>query len=1179
MEALLKIFRDSTESGKIEKSRIPVNIWGVTRSARPLVAEAVRGDSKFSLIVTDDISRAEKLYQDYRFLNKNVYLYPAKDALFYYADVHGNLTSARRLEILKRIAKDEPTVIITTIDGVMDKLPDMVYFRRHAFTLSVGQEIELEDIRSRLIVLGYENVAVVEARGQFSVRGGIIDIYPLTEECPCRVEFFGDEIDSIRYFDVDSQRSIEQSESIEVLPASEYVLSPARIKRGIDAIEAEAEKVTAAFKKNFKTESYARLKSYINHIKDEVMEYNSTSGLDSFVTYFFGTTVSFLDYFPEDTPIIIDEPSRVMERAVGYAKEFAVSMEARLESGYILPGQADVLYSDKETIARLVSRKLYLISDFYRKETDWKEADSLHLESKGIGSYRGDTERLISEIKKWRNDDYKIIIVSPSQTRAKRLADMMMDENVPAFFSANKSRELKPKEVMVTTGVIEEGFRIPEAGLIVISEGEIFGAAKSRKKKFPKKFEGERYGSLDEIGVGDYVVHERHGIGIYKGIEKVRTADGRERDYINIDYAGGGKLFIPVEQLSLIGKYSNKDSRPPKLNKLGGAEWTKTRSRVRSNVDEIADELVQLYAIRNSKKGYRFSEDTLWQKEFEELFPYEETMDQEKAIADTKRDMESDKIMDRLICGDVGFGKTEVAIRAAFKAVQDGKQVAYLVPTTILAEQHYETFVERMKDYPVNIRPLSRFCSAKQAKETINGLKNGSVDIVIGTHRLLSKDVSYKALGLLVVDEEQRFGVKHKETIKQLKNTVDVLTLTATPIPRTLHMSLIGIRDMSILEEPPVDRRPIQTYVMEYDKEIVKEAISRELGRNGQVYYVYNRVDDIERVTLELRALIPGARIEFAHGRMRERELEDIMHAFISKDIDVLVSTTIIETGLDIPNVNTMIIHNADNFGLAQLYQLRGRVGRSDRSAYAFLMYRRDKVIREVAEKRLSAIREFTELGSGYKISMKDLEIRGAGNVLGSSQSGHMEEIGYDLYVKLLNKAIKAKLGEEEEEDFDTSVDIPVDAYIPDEYVRNEYLKLELYKRISHIENADDADDVISEAVDRFGEVPKVTQRLIRVALIRAKAHKAFMTHIRYANGWIQYIIKDGTKVRVDRISRFVKKYKGDMRLITTKESGFSVKTSSLIQENMLQSMEDVIDDIASELIIEEKKTGSETGS
>ena len=1163
MESLRIPIGESSGLRKINDLPAPVNIWGVTRSARSLVAEMVRGNDTFSLIITHDAARAEKLYEDYKFYDRDVYLYPAKDALFYYADVHGNLTSTRRLEILKRIYKNERTVIITTIDGVMDKLPDMIYFKRHAFTLQVGQEIEPREINRRLTMLGYENVAVVERRGQFSVRGGIIDIYPLTEECPARVEFFGDEIDSIRYFDENSQRSIEQCESIEIFPASEYVLSEDRIRRGLDKIDEETERVAGQFKKTFKTECYARLTSYIRHVKEELLEYNSKSGLDNFVSYFFGTTVSFLDYLPENTPVFIDEPARVFESANAYSKEFAISMAARIESGYILPGQAGVLYTAEETLAKLTSGRLYLFSEFYRKETDWNEKSSVCFETKSAYSYKGDVAALIKDIRSWRKDDYRIIIVSPSRTRAKRLADSFMQEEIPAFYSESRKRTLQPREVMITVGNLLEGYVLTSEKTVLISESEIFGKEGGRKKKkLPKKYEGEAYGSISEIGVGDYVVHERHGIGIYKGIEKVKTSDGRIRDYINIDYAGGGRLFIPVEQLSLIGKYSSKDSTPPKLNKLGGDTWNKTRNRVKHHIDDLADELIQLYAARNSKKGYQFSEDTVWQTEFEELFPYEETPDQLHAIEDTKKDMESTKIMDRLICGDVGFGKTEVAIRAAFKAAQDGKQVAYLVPTTILAEQHYQTFAERMKGYPVNVRMLSRFCSTKEKKEILEGLKKGSVDIVIGTHRLLSKDVEYKSLGLLIIDEEQRFGVKHKETIKQLKNTVDVLTLTATPIPRTLHMSLIGIRDMSLLEEPPVDRRPIQTYVMEYDKEIVKEAISRELARGGQVYYVYNRVDDIARVALELRAILPDANIEFAHGKMNGRELEDIMHRFISKEIDVLVSTTIIETGLDIPNVNTIIIHNADNFGLAQLYQLRGRVGRSDRSAYAFLMYRRDKVIKEVAEKRLSAIREFTELGSGYKISMKDLEIRGAGNVLGSSQSGHMEEIGYDLYVKLLNKSIKSKMGEQEEEDFDTSIDIPVDAYIPDEYVRNEFLKLELYKRISRIEKEEDVEEITMEITDRFGEVPKTVERLMEVGLLRAEAHRCLLSQIRFQDGWMNYIIQNPAKMKVEKIDGLMKKYKGRMRIIATKQSGFSVKTSGLIQENILTAIKEFLADL-----------------
>ena len=1173
MEALIKPIRESALADKVKKEGYPAYIWGTTRCVRSPIMEALR-DTPYTLIVTSDGARADKLYQDYKLLDRDVYVYPAKDALFYFADVHGNLTSAKRLEIIKRIYKNERAVIITTIEGLMDKLPDMKYFRKHAFSLRVGEEMSLEEAKRRLLMLGYENVSVVENRGQFSVRGGILDIYPLTEECPCRVEFFGDEVDSIRYFDESTQRSIEQCDSFEILPSTEYVLSDARKRRGINAIESEGEQVVEALRKSMKTEAAHRLKSYINHVKEEVMEYDSTSGLDSLVTYFFGKTVSFLDYLPKETAVFIDEPDKVMERARGHATEFAISMSSRLEGGYILPGQANVIYSNDDIIDRLKNMNTVLFSEFFTTQKDWGVTQAIHFDTKHIFPYKGNISQLVSDIKKWKKEKCKVVIISPSQTRAKRITETLMDEDIISSFTASRTRELQPGEVVTTTGALEEGFQIPEIHLVVIAESEIFGVTHSGKKKrgFTKKYEGEKYRSVDEIGIGDFVVHERHGVGIYRGIEKLKS-EGRERDYIHIDYAGNDKLFIPVEQLDLIGKLADKDSGKRKLNKLGGNDWNKVRSRVKTHVDNMAKELIELYAIRQQKKGFAFSEDTVWQKEFEELFPYEETHDQYQAIQDTKKDMESDKIMDRLICGDVGFGKTEVAIRAAFKAVQDGKQVAYLVPTTILAEQHYETFKERMKGYPIEIRTLSRFCTTKEAKETIEGLKSGKVDIVIGTHRLLSKDVSYKSLGLLIIDEEQRFGVRHKETIKQLKNTVDVLTLTATPIPRTLHMSLIGIRDMSLLEEPPVDRRPIQTYVMEYDAEIVKEAARRELSRGGQVYYVYNRVDDIERITLELRALLPDANIEFAHGRMNERELENIMHAFINKEIDVLVSTTIIETGLDIPNVNTIIIHNADRFGLAQLYQLRGRVGRSDRSAYAFLMYQRDKIIKEVAEKRLSAIREFTELGSGYKISMKDLEIRGAGNVLGSDQSGHMEEIGYDLYVKLLNQAIRTELGEDVEEDFDTSIELPVDAYVPDEYVRNEYLKLELYKRISRIETEDDMADITSEAEDRFGTVPKPTERLMRVALIKTKAHKAFITFIRYRDEHVEYIIKDGTRVDASRIPELIKKYKGAMKLIVTKESGFKVKTSSLVQETMLDNVENVIDDIY-HILIEKSEAG-----
>ena len=1166
MKTFISPVEESGLAARIKGAEKPLYLWGLTRAVRPLIAETVRGDNRFVLIVTHDEARAEKLYKDYRFYDRNTYIYPAKDVLFYYADVHGNVTAGRRLEIIKRIVNNEPTVIITTVDGLMDKLPDLKYIKDRTISFSVGETIDMGAVKQLLIMLGYENVTLVESPGQFSVRGGIIDIFPLTEECPCRVELFGDEVDSIRYFDVESQRSIEEVKSFSIFPATEYVLTKNRIDRGISRIEQDHEKRAKELKESFKTEQYARLNSAVRHLKEDIREFDSKSGIDSLINYFYSVTVSFLDYLPEDTSVFVDDPDRVSERARMYYNEFAASVEGRYDGGYILPGQMDILYDNEKTIAELCLRKPILFSEFYSEPADYSVKSSVQIMTRSIISFNGAVERLRGELEKWRKGNERVVIVVPSTTRAKRLVDNLNEDNIPAFFSAGNNRILQKREIMVTVGNLMEGFEIPDIGFAVLSENDIFSKRNEKRRRLTKKYSGDRLGSLSDISVGDYVVHERHGIGVYKGIEQVEI-DGRKKDYINIEYSDNGKLFIPVEQLSLIGKYSGKDGRTPKLNKLGGQEWNKTRTRVKNQIDSVAEELVTLYAIRQKEKGFAFSEDTVWQKEFEELFPYDETPDQMKAIEDTKHDMESSRIMDRLICGDVGFGKTEVAIRAAFKAVQDGKQVAYLVPTTILAEQHFETFKERMKNYPIEIKMLSRFCTPKEIRKTVADTAAGRVDIVIGTHRLLSKDVTFKSLGLLIIDEEQRFGVKHKELIKQMKKTVDVLTLTATPIPRTLHMSLIGVRDMSLLEEAPVDRRPIQTYVMEYDKEIVREAANRELARNGQIYYVYNRVDDIERIALELRQMLPDVNVEFAHGKMPERELEDVMHRFINKEIDVLVSTTIIETGLDIPNVNTIIIHNADNFGLAQLYQLRGRVGRSGRSAYAFLLYRRDKMIKEVAEKRLSAIREFTELGSGYKISMRDLEIRGAGNILGKTQSGHLGDVGYDFYVKMLNEAIRTKLGEDiKVRDFDTSIDLAVDAYIPDEYVRNEYLKLDMYKRISRIEDEEDADIIIEEAKDRFGEVPKIFQRLIRVAVMKAAAHDIGITDIKYQDGYVQYLFIDNADIIVENIPAFMKKYKNNIRLINAKKSGFAVKTSKLIQDDMLTSIENVIADMRKSL-------------
>ena len=688
---------------------------------------------------------------------------------------------------------------------------------------------------------------------------------------------------------------------------------------------------------------------------------------------------------------------------------------------------------------------------------------------------------------------------------------------------------------------------------------DIFKERKAKKPKKKSQYSGQKINSLSEISVGDYVVHEKYGLGIYRGMEKIES-DGITKDYINIEYKDASNLFVPASQLELIQKYSNLSARKPKLNKLGGTEWEKTKSRVRSQVQIAAQDLVKLYAERQAKEGYAYGKDTVWQKEFEELFPYEETEDQLSAIEDTKRDMESHRIMDRLICGDVGYGKTEVAIRAAFKAVMDSKQVVYLVPTTILAQQHYNSFKERMEHYPVEIAMLSRFCTPKEQKRIFDGLKNGTIDIVIGTHKVLSKNIKYKNLGLLIIDEEQRFGVKQKEKIKQLKKDVDVLALSATPIPRTLHMSLAGIRDMSVLEVPPVDRRAIQTYVMEYNEELVREAIERELGRGGQVYYVYNRVNNIDEVAAGLQRLLPNATVEYAHGQMGERQLETIMSGFINKEIDVLVSTTIIETGLDIPNVNTMIIQDAQLFGLSQLYQLRGRVGRSNRTAYAFLMYRRNSILKEEAEKRLKAIREFTDLGSGFKIAMRDLEIRGAGNLLGAEQSGHMESVGYDLYCKMLNEAVLTMKGEQQEVDtFTTSIDLSIDAYIPETYIKSESEKLSWYKRIATIETQEESEDMIEEMTDRYGDTPAPLIRLMDVALLREEAHQAWLLSIEQKGSKILFTMNPRAKVRVEEIDGFLKQYRNKMKIKPEANPVFVFESTGIPKKDLLAKVREII--------------------
>ena len=1138
MQALLAPLKELAEYNSIKeqlkKGTAPVSLTGCVDSQKLHMIYGLSEGFRIKVIITYSDLKARELFEEYKFYDRNVMLYPAKDLIFFQADIHGNQLVKERVKTLRRLMEQKPVTIVTTYAALMT--PQTLWEReRDVIDVERGGSLQEKELAERLVSFGYEKAYQVEGPGQFSIRGGIIDVFDLTEENPYRIELWGDEVESIRSFDILSQRSIEKLESVSIFPATEFVLDDTRVRNGLRRLEAEAAKQEAFFRREHRPEEAHRIATQVKELKEQLVEFKSQVNLESYIRYFYEDTVTLPEVLVRmaaqgmqgGKPVFfLDEPARLKEQAEAVELEFRESMTNRVEKGYILPGQMDLLYSGEQVAAKLLQGSTAMISTMETRGY-FKAQRHMDVSARNVAPYNNSFEQLVRDLKQFRKNGYRVLLLSGSRTRAERLAEDLRDQELTAVYTENPEREVLTGEVLTYYGHVNRGFEYPLLKFVVLSETDIFGGEK-KKKKAKKLYQGQKIKDFNELKVGDYVVHESHGLGVYRGIEKVEM-ENVVKDYMKIEYRDGGNLYVLATGFDVIQKYASSEAKKPKLNKLGSKEWEKTKTKVRSAVDEVAKDLVELYAVRQQSEGYQFGKDTVWQREFEEMFPFEETEDQLAAIADTKADMESRKIMDRLICGDVGYGKTEIAIRAAFKAVQEGKQVVYLVPTTILAQQHYTTFVQRMKDFPVRVELMSRFRTPAEIKKTIRDLEKGMVDIVIGTHRVLSDDVKFKDLGLLVIDEEQRFGVAHKEKIKKLKENVDVLTLTATPIPRTLHMSLIGIRDMSVLEEAPEDRLPIQTFVCEYNEEMVREAISRELARGGQVYYVYNRVNNIADVTARIQALVPEAEVAFAHGQMKESELERIMFEFIGGEIDVLVSTTIIETGLDISNVNTMIVHDSDNMGLAQLYQLRGRVGRSNRTAYAFLMYKRDKMLKEVAEKRLTAIREFTDLGSGFKIAMRDLEIRGAGNLLGVKQHGHMEAVGYDLYCKMLNEAVQTLKGVKVAQDFPTVIDLDVDAFIPGTYIVNEIQKLDIYKRIAGIENVKERDDMRDELLDRFGEIPKSVDNLLRIALIRVAAHRLFMTEVKGKNERILFTFRADAGVDPAGIPKLLQKYGKDL--------------------------------------------------
>ena len=1115
----------------LRKGEGPVQLSGVSESLKAYIIFKA-GDQKTRLVVSAGESSARALLEDLRFFDRTAVYFPPKDLLFYQADAKSNTIARERLRAIRALLRNEAKTVVTTAQGMMNALVPFSEFEKRFLRFSEGDVIDLQETANLLSRMGYERVARVEEGGTFAIHGGILDIFDLTADLPYRMELYGDEIDTVRTFHASTQLSASRVKSVDIFPASEFVLDEETLNKGLRNLEKEYKKRLEELKESGSYEAAASLQDLYGQIRDAAEDLDLDGILERFLPYFYDKADTLEQYLPEDLMLFLDEPPRILEEAENTAQEFKDSFSNRYEKGLVLQKNERIMRPIRSLKASFDTPRTLALTGLDTRVAVPKVKANYRIDCQSVVSYAGNAEGLFEDLRRYQKLNFRMVLLAAGRTRASRMADDLREKGLRAYFSDETAPD--PGSLLVTYGALHRGFSIPLRKFVLLTENDVFGAAEKKKRRQKSAETGERLRSFKELSSGDYVVHENYGIGIYRGIVNIEQ-DGVSRDYMKISYAGTGVLYIPVTNLDVVQKYASSDSRPPKISRLDSPEWEKTKNRVRNAAREVADELVNLYAARSVEKGFRFGKDTPWQEEFEELFPFEETYDQLHAIQDVKADMESEKIMDRLICGDVGFGKTEVALRAAFKAVMSGKQVAYLVPTTILAKQHFNTFRERMQPFPVNVRMLSRFSSQGEVRDTISGLKDGSVDIVIGTHKLLSKEVSYKDLGLLIIDEEQRFGVGHKEKIKQLRKNVDALTLTATPIPRTLHMSMIGIRDMSLLSEPPEDRKAVQTYVMEYEPEIVREAIRRETNRGGQVYYVYNRAQDIADIAAKIKEMLPDLNVDYIHGRMAKSEIEDRMLSLIDGETDVFVSTTIIETGIDIPNVNTIIIHDSERYGLAQLYQLRGRVGRSSRQAYAFIMYRKDRLPNEEAQKRLEAIRQFTELGSGVRIAKQDLEIRGAGAVLGEAQSGHMTLVGYDLYVRMLKDAVLTAKGEAEEEPEhagDTVIKVTADAYLPDSYIPDEGAKLEIYKRISQIRSEEDSETLQDELVDRFGDIPRPVLSLLSIAVIRAEASRIGISEISGDTKLLRFTFFPDARIRTEGLPDLITEMRGALRYV-----------------------------------------------
>ena len=1127
----------------IENKQSPIAISGLTGvSEAAIISSCLEKNKKPIMVITYNEIQAQSLLNDIKFFTDKVVYFPKREIITYDYVAESKNLPYERIDILNKIYKNQNIIIITSLEAIKQKMISKNVLYKNMLSFKVGERCDLEELKQKLINLGYERFDLIDARGQFSIRGGIIDI-STTQNTGIRIELWGDEIDSIRNFNIISQRSVENLEKAEIFPAHEYLL------------ENKVEDVV----KNINQKVYSeKIIEKVESDIERILNGDYISKIDRYFDSFYKNTETILDYLNGKSLVFIDEFNKIYQRNENIENDNESTIKALIEKERIVP---DIL-KDYEGID-VINNKINNYQSIYLEKLDDKLKSGMQkfdFKYKELNYFKSGIDLFINDIENFKKQNKKVYIVVDTKEKADKIKKMLMDYNILFMYQEKLDNTIITKDtdtVVITVGKLSKGFFSIELNQVVIVASDLVDATRNLKKKKSETFKQAEKVVFADLKIGDYVVHRRYGIGIYIGVNTI-NADGTTRDYIKLKYSDDDILYIPTNSLDEIRKYVGGEELNLKLNKLGSKDWEKTTTKLRKNLRTVAKELIELYARREKSKGFAFSKDTEWQKQFEEAFPYVETDDQLRCIEEVKKDMENEKPMDRLLCGDVGYGKTEVAIRAAFKAVMDHKQVVYLAPTTVLAKQQYETFKERMKDFPITVDVLNRFRTTKDKNRILKEVKLGDIDILIGTHRILGKDVSFRDLGLLIIDEEQRFGVKAKEKIKEYKTNVDVLTMTATPIPRTLHMSIVGVRDMSVIYEPPQNRKPVQTYVLEYDEEVIKEAILKELERDGQVFYLFNNVGEIALKADKISRIVPEAKVGFAHGRMTGEEIEDIMEEFIEGNINVLVCTTILESGIDIPNANTIIMENADRVGLAQLYQLRGRVGRSNKQGYAYITYRKDKMLSEVADKRLKAIKEFTEFGSGFKIAMRDLEIRGAGSLIGEVQHGHLEEVGYDTYCRILDEVLKEEQGIAVEEEINCQIDLNVTSYIPDSYIEDQNQKIEIYQDIALCKNEEDIRNVIDEIIDRFGNMPDEIENLLEISRIKQLAKKQYLTKIQSRKDSVVFTY-DVNKFDNNKVPELIKKYGSKIQFSSGLKPMITLKIDKNGEKALLQEVKEFL--------------------